>query len=143
MKLIKRFISILMLFFCASGFSSAQAEWTLFQSSNGVEIYTKEIVCSPAGNDVLAEMIIFKVTNKTGNTKNISWQYDLYYNQQCKTCGKDEYQINFDLNGYQTIEGICRSKQGLPNLYIHKKFVNKIINTEELTEFNLSELTIK
>jgi hypothetical protein len=143
MKPIKRITSILMFVFFASGFSSAQAEWSLFQSSNGVEIYTKEVVCSPASNDVLAEMIIFKVINKTGNAKNVSWQYDLYYNQQCKTCGKDEYQINFDLNGYQTIEGICHSKQGLPNLYIHKRFVNKITNTEELTGFNLSELTIK
>jgi hypothetical protein len=143
MKPVKQTISFLMLVFFASVFSFAQAEWTLFQSSNGVEIYTKEVVCSPAGNDVLAEMIIIKVINKTGNAKNISWQYDLYYNHQCKTCGNDEYQINFELNGYQTIEGICRTLQGIPNLYIHKKFISKIINTEELNDFNLSEITIK
>jgi len=125
-------------------FAHAQsAEWKLIQTSNGVEIYAKDVVCNPAGNNIQAEMIILKAVNKTGNSKSISWQYEIAYDGECKTCNNDEYLITFQLDGYKTITGECHSVAGKPNLYIHKKFINVIPNNQEYTSFNLSNLTVQ
>lgn len=139
----KRILTI-MAFMCIGFGVHAQGskDWTLMHSINGVEIYSKEVVCNPVGNDIQAEMIILKAVNKTGNTKTISWQYEISYDGKCLTCNNEEYLITFQLDGYKSITGDCHLEEGKPTLSIHKRYVNNIPNYQEFTGFSLSKLTV-
>jgi hypothetical protein len=116
-----------------------QAEgWNLIQSENGVEIYSKEVVCNPAGNDVQAEVILLKVVNTTSQKARVSWHYQIAYDGVCRTCSNDEYRIELELGPYQTIENTCNYNN---RLIVHKRFLNKT-NIAEFTSFALAHLQV-
>ncbi len=112
--------------------------WTLLQSENGVEIYSKEVVCNPAGNDVQAEVILLKVVNTTSQKVRVSWHYQIAYDGVCKTCSNDEYRIELELGPNQTIENTCNYNN---RLIVHKRFLNKT-NAVQFTSFALAQLQV-
>lgn len=135
----KHFLIIIGFSFFTGLLNAQKAEdWNLLQSENGVEIYSREVVCNPAGNDVQAEVILLKVVNNTSQKARVSWQNQIAYNGVCKTCSSDEYRIELELGPNQTIEN---SGNYMNRLIIHKRFLNKP-NPVEFTSFNIAQLSV-
>lgn len=135
----KQVITIIgLVFFSGILFAQNNDGWKILQSENGIEIYGKDVVCSPAGNDVQAEVILLKVVNTTSQKARVSWHNEIAYNGECKTCNNDEYRIEIELGPNQTLENACNYKN---RLIIHKRFVNKA-NPVEFTSFNIAQLSV-
>ncbi len=112
--------------------------WRLIQSESGIEIYGKDAICNPAGNDVQAEVILLKVVNTSSQKARVSWHYQIAYNGECRTCNNDEYRIELELGPNQIIENTCNYNN---RLIVHKRFINKP-NPLDFTSFNIAQLNV-
>lgn len=112
--------------------------WRLIQSENGIEIYGKDAICNPTGNDVQAEVILLKVVNTSSQKARVSWHYQIAYNGECRTCNNDEYRIELELGPNQIIENTCNYNN---RLIVHKRFINKP-NPLDFTSFNIAQLNV-
>ncbi|MCX7743444.1 MAG: hypothetical protein N2167_02655 [Flavobacteriales bacterium] len=126
------------IFFAGLVNAQKNEDWKLLQSANGIEIYSKDAVCNPAGNDVQAEVILLKVVNTTSQKARVSWHNQVAYNGECKTCNNNEYRIELELGPNQTIENTGNYKN---RLIVHKRFVNKP-NPVEFTSFSIAEFNV-
>ena len=60
----------------------AQKDWTLYKSVDGINIYYKYTECHDIHNGIHKELVVFKFENKTENTYELSWTFDLIYSKQ-------------------------------------------------------------
>ena len=70
-------------------------------------IEVKKSDCVFESNGIKQQWLLFRYSNKTSENKEISFNYDLYYDDVCKTCNSDEYEIQFDLGPNEVLEGKC------------------------------------
>jgi len=129
------------IFSCLTGFSQANdKDWILYQSVEGVEIYTLEVDCR--SESVPAQKaIIVKIVNNNEYSVKVDWDLSVWYNNEKLTNnvkpGENHYSINF--NSKQTIEGNCDEPTGA--FYIFKDFITYVSPTK-LTRFELENIRI-
>lgn len=137
------------LFFSSFTLFAGNDEWTLYKTENGVQVFSKVIPCTtkadPNYADPNQEFLIFKIVNTNKNKMSVSWNYEVWYDGNCRTCGiKDknnsEYAHKITLKGGETIEGNCQSdlKSGL---MLFNGFQKKE-NSKKLSKFEMSNLTV-
>ena len=95
MKIIK--LLILLLFFIPNlyaqsevNYSDIQKEWKLYQEKSGVMIYYKSTIRDDYKNGIHQELILFKMVNATNINLEVTWKNELWYNDECWNCDKDD-----------------------------------------------------
>lgn len=115
--------------------------WVTYVDNQDVKIEYKRTDCDL--NSGLDQQYIFvRIRNKTQNEINLNWEMDLFYNDNCKTCGINEYQWQYKLAPLQSVEGECTI--GAENeLRLFSKFIDaNYTNTSVLTGFQFSNLLL-
>src|SRR5690606_8399278 len=113
MKNISGFVALAGLVMGSAFFSQAHAQtaWNTIASNAKVEIQESVQTCnydySPMDN---GEVVILRVRNKTNASVNVSFRMDVYYNDQCVTCGNDEYVFKATLPANGVITGSCQAE---------------------------------
>ncbi len=134
------FSAILLLLLTVSASAQTDGKWELFNSTDGVEIYSQEVSCYATNiPDQIA--VLFKVVNTTGQRIKIEWDLALWYNgvehQENLADGENHYTIELDANEIKI--GDCEIPFGA--LYIYKDFITYDTNTK-LTKFELQNITV-
>ena len=95
-------------------------------------------------------MLVFRITNTTDQSKECSWMVKIDRNNECYNCaglenGRTESISRFILNPKQTAEGNASNLITHPELNIFGNFVKLVpgMTEEKLTGFELINLTIK
>lgn len=123
--------------------------WTQYKSVDGVQIYSKVIPCTissdPAIKNSNQEIMIFKFVNTTAKEVSVDWVFDVWYGNNCRTCGlkanqKKDYTHNLKLKANQTIEGTCSDKLD-SGLMLLSGVQNKE-NQKKLTKFEMNNLIV-
>lgn len=137
MKTLALLISLL---FCSISTFSQEADWKIYISQNGVNIYTKEIDCF-AKNIPDQIAIIIKVENTTGDRIQLEWDRAIWYNDILATDNTTdgENHMILEVNGNSFVEGSCDTPRG--PLYIYKDFITYQTDTK-LTKFELHNLQV-
>lgn len=117
------------------------SNWIVYTENQEVKIEFKRADCHlNSGYD--KQYFLVRITNKTQNDVSVNWEMDLFYNNDCKTCGISEYQWQIDLDPQGVAVGDCAN--GSENkLRMFSKFIDaNYTNTSVLTGFQFSNLTI-
>lgn len=116
--------------------------WQVYHETPEFRIEYNRVDCDPSvGVDF--EAIHFRFINLTSNDITLNWHIDLYYNDDCKTCGGDsEYSRNLVIPANQTVETDCES--GVNAGYrLFSKYNDPVYDRGDLlTSFQLSNLTM-
>lgn len=88
------------------------------------------------------QYFLIKITNKTQSEISLSWDMELFYNGDCKTCGIDEYDWGYTIAPLASVEGECAV--GADNkLRLFSKFIDANYSSDaELTGFQFSNLQL-
>jgi hypothetical protein len=115
--------------------------WTTYVDNQDFSIEYKRTDCD-VNSGYNQQYFFVRITNKTQNEINLNWEMDLFYNDNCRTCGIGEYQWQYKLDPLQSVEGECTV--GAENeLRLFSKFVDpNYTNTSELTGFQFSNLSL-
>lgn len=113
--------------------------WKLYAEKDGVKIEYRQSDCH-IDNSFHQSWYLIRLTNSNTSSVYVNYDMDLYYNEVCKTCGKNEYKYGQKLAANEVMEGICDFKT-LPNLKIFIKFLD-IKNKQTLTDFRLSNIKV-
>jgi len=117
--------------------------WTVYFEDNSIKIEYRLSDCDPEiGYD--NQSILLRVENKTGQSVELKWHSNLYYDGECKTCDYEYEHISvFNLTANQIVEGDC-------SLYSDRylKFFVRFNDADYqkgsvLTGFELGNLTIE
>lgn len=122
------------------GFSQGNQTWSLYQSTNGIEIYTLEVDCrtdqAPAQKAYLV-----KVVNTNAYNCTVEWDLSVWYNNEKLTDhvkpGENHYTV--DLKANESQQGTCDVPYGA--LYIFKDFITYVSPTK-LTSFELENVRV-
>jgi hypothetical protein len=57
----------------------------------GIKITTAPLHCDVPSEGYQADLIALTITNTTNEVKTVSYSFELYYDNNCATCGHDEY----------------------------------------------------
>ncbi len=114
--------------------------WILYQSIDGIEIYTQEIDCQ-SENVPAQKAIIVKVVNTTQSAVKVEWDLTVWYNNEklVQNVKQGENHYTVDLSSNQTKQGNCDEPNGA--LYIFKDFITYVSPTK-LTRFELENIRI-
>ncbi len=98
--------------------------------------------CNNSANGTYREYIFLKLENLTDKKMEVSFKKELWYNEQCTTCEKnnDEYLMKIVLNPKESISGNCDLRQRA--LSVFSKMLDKSSNSS-LTKFELKNIQIK
>ena len=142
----------LFLFFASFSFAGNDADWQLYKSEKGVQVFYKKIQCElksdPAYMDTNQELVVFKLVN-TGNKKvTVSWIFDIWFGSTCRTCNFTKEQDNpyfysFVLNPGQTIEGNCESTQKSGLMLFSSFYKKDPSKNNPMTKFDLRGFSVK
>ncbi len=136
---VKAIFSLFLLSFFTTGAFAQSDDWQVLTQKDGVEIKYKYSDCDlERGFD--QEWVLLQFNNTTATKKTLIWDLELYFNNDCKTCGSDEYHLVQELKPNESMEGIC-SVNTNTNLRIFSKFLNRE-NRTELTDFKLANLQV-
>jgi len=115
--------------------------WYLYLDNPDVKIELKRADC--AINTGLDQQYIFvRLTNRTQSNITLNWEMDMFYNDDCLTCGVGEYEWNYTLEPSQVVEGEC-TLDADKRLRLFSKFIDpNYTNNSELTGFKFSNLTL-
>jgi hypothetical protein len=141
--LMKKYFALLT-FVVLCGYFSAQAQnsgsWQLYANQGDVSIFYKYDDCKIPSQGFNQSWVYIKIENKSKEKKNITWQYELFYDGLCRTCGKDEYKVSFDLNPGEIKEGTCAlGRSEMLNIFVKHLDIR---NVEVLTDFKLSNIIV-
>lgn len=115
--------------------------WTTYVDNQSFTIEFKRTDCDlDSGLD--KQYFFVRITNKTQTQINLNWEMDMFYNDDCKTCGIDEYKRHYSLDPLESVEGECAI--GADNKFrLFSKFIDAhYTNTSELTGFQFSNLIL-
>ena len=116
-------------------------DWTTYAENSEVKLEVKRSDCY-VNSGLDKQYFLIRLTNMTQSDVTISWNMELFYNNDCKTCGMDEYlwQINLAPNG--TAVGDCQVGS-LNKLRMFSKFIDaNYSSNDELTGFQFKDLTV-
>ena len=116
-------------------------DWITYVDNQEVKIEYKRTDCD-LNSGLDKQYFLLRVSNKTQNEISVNWEMDLFYNDDCKTCGIGEYEWQIDLGAHQSVEGECTN--GSENkLRMFSKFIDaNYSNPAELTGFKFGNLTV-
>ncbi len=118
-------------------------EYHLYKEINGVQILYKIATRIDKHNGINADYIEIMLLNTTSNKVQITWQNELWFDGKCQTCdqyNKSEYKHKIILNGSQSLEGDCQTKEN-SDLLIFIKFNDKP-DVRKLSDFELKYLKV-
>jgi hypothetical protein len=121
------------------GGSSLFAQKSIDQ--NGIKISTAPLHCNVPSEGYEADLIALTITNTTNEIKTISYSFELYYDNNCATCGHDEYLYSQTLQPLQTLQGICLDHNNM-GLTIFDHMPAHLTKTT-LTDFNIKNVTVQ
>ncbi|MDX2359744.1 MAG: hypothetical protein QNK23_02980 [Crocinitomicaceae bacterium] len=120
-------------------------EWTEYALMDGVRIEYKYQRCDDADvkNQVL---ILFRYTNLTDATIELSWKTKIFMNNECINCHRlenDEYAFHLQLLPNEVKAGDGTSKRD-KRMYIFSNYINLApgMSGKKLTDFEIIELNI-
>lgn len=123
-------------------------EWQEYSFSEGVliEYRMKKLNSQDYGREV--NMIVFRFTNTTDETKNCSWTVRIERNNECSNCDNlddPEGAFQLQLDPKATVEGNASNLLTRSELNIFGNFVKRVpgMSEQRLTAFELINLTIK
>ncbi|PHR23107.1 MAG: hypothetical protein COA38_17455 [Fluviicola sp.] len=113
--------------------------WITYVDNQEFTIEYKRTDCH-LNSGIDQQYFFLRFTNKTQNEITLNWEMDLFYNNDCKTCGIGEYQWHYKLAPLESVEGECTF--GAPNeLRLFSKFIDaNYTNNSKLTGFKFSNL---
>jgi len=121
------------------GGSSLFAQKSIDQ--NGIKISTAPLHCDVPSEGYEADLIALTITNTTNEIKTISYSFELYYDNNCATCGHDEYLYSQTLQPLQTLQGICLDRNNM-GLTIFDHMPAHLTKTT-LTDFNIKNVNVQ
>ncbi|MBD3638288.1 MAG: hypothetical protein HUJ25_13125 [Crocinitomicaceae bacterium] len=117
--------------------------WTTYISNNYVKIDYRFVECDPPyGYD--AQYILIRITNLSHKPFKLSWHHELYYGNDCTTCGyTDEYGFEVTAEGNVVLEGSCGYEDDF-QLKIFSRFTDKAYKggAKPLSAFQFNNLTL-
>ena len=123
--------------------SENKQEWTIYKEVNGLQIYSKDLNCNDDQNGIHNQFVCFQFINTTSETMSISWQFELWYNNNCITCGKpanNETSYKINLAPDEMVEGDC-SNSSSSGLKIFSSFINTARGSK-LSKFEYKNLEV-
>ncbi|MDG1330908.1 MAG: hypothetical protein P8P74_01150 [Crocinitomicaceae bacterium] len=116
--------------------------WEMYAENQEVKVELKRSDCY-LNSGLDKQYFLIRITNKTQNNVSVSWEMDLFYNNDCKTCGIGEYEWQIDLGPSGSAEGLCAN--GSDNeMRMFSKFIDaNYSSNDELTGFQFSNLTVQ
>ena len=118
------------------------AEWQPYLENDKVLVEVKKSDCIFKSDGIAQRWILFRFTNKTSAAVQLNYEYDLYYNEICKTCGSDEYYTTISMAPKEVIEGECNIHNNRYYKYAMVEFLDMKRN-KKLTGFHLNNLSVK
>jgi len=113
--------------------------WKLYKSSEGVEVYTRDIECEFYSNQYKYTAI--RVINTTNLSKSITWENRAYFDNKCVGCGSGEAQVNIVLAPNQMIEGGCNSDA--PSTFQILTYASNMPDLKAYSHIELFGLSVK
>lgn len=115
--------------------------WEVYFESPEVRIeYSLHDCDATSGYDFQA--VFIRYTNLTGDTLNLTWHWDLYYDITCRTCNYDEYNRSLTLAPSEVLEGSCANNSNL-KLELFSKFIDEAYTKgAQLTSFQFTNLNV-
>ena len=130
----------LVLFFLPfiSLFAQSEATWTLYQTVNGVEIYTQEVDCY-AENIPSQKAYLIKIVNTNSYECSIEWDLAVWYNDvlQSENVKDGENHYTTVVKANSDLVGNCETPYGA--LYVYKDFI-LYDAPSKLTRFELENI---
>ena len=107
----------------------------------GVKITTASLHCDVPSEGYQADLIALTIVNTTNELKTVSYSFELYYDENCATCGHDEYLYTQTLQPNQTLQGVCLDRNNM-GLTIFDHMPAHLTKTK-LTDFSIRSVTVQ
>ena len=127
------------LFCLLFGSSALFAQKSIEQA--GIKITTAPLHCDVPSEGYEADLIALNITNTTNEVKNVSYSFELYYDENCATCGHEEYIYTQTLQPNQTLQGVCLDRNNF-GLTIFDHMPAHLTKTK-LTDYNILHVTVQ
>ena len=136
----KLFLGLITAIVLSSAAFGQDADWKLYSSVDGVEIYTMETDCY-APNIPDQKAIIIKVVNTTKTDLKVEWDQAIWYNDKLVTdnVSDGEHHMTVEVEKGSSEQGDCEVPYGA--LYLYKDFITYQANTK-LTNFELQNIKV-
>ena len=119
--------------------SITSQDWNLYKTQDGVQVFYKIEECHDVSNGIHKEIIDIKIVNTNSYAIRIQWKNELWYDNECWTCGNDkENFIKNELMANETLGSSCDLNR---ELTIFSKYLN-YDNKPVLTKFELSNIKV-
>ena len=117
-------------------------DWTTYAENSEVKVEVKRTDCY-VNSGLNSQYFLIRLTNKTNSDVSVSWNMEMFYNNDCKTCGVGEYLWQIDLGPNGTASGDCQIGSE-HKLRMFSKFIDaNYSSNDELTGFQFKNLTIQ
>ena len=117
-------------------------DWTTYAESPEVKVEVKRTDCY-VNSGLNSQYFLIRLTNKTTDHVSVSWNMELFYNNDCKTCGVGEYLWQIDLAPNASVSGDCQIGSE-HKLRLFSKFIDaNYSGTDELTGFHFRNLILQ
>jgi hypothetical protein len=123
--------------------SQVTAEWILIKDMNGLQVFAKKTECNDFSNGLYREFVLLKFVNTTAMNLRAEWQMELWYNDECLTCGQlksEEYHYTLDVAAGEAREGSC-SLDSPREVSLFLRYLN-YPHIAKLTKFNFANLAV-
>tara|TARA_Y100000385_G_C13101528_1_gene644841 strand:- start:3193 stop:3678 length:486 start_codon:yes stop_codon:yes gene_type:complete len=124
-------------------------EWQVYNTYDGVKVEYRLARCGDGVELREQNLLLFKFTNTTNESKSISWTMKMFRDGECYNCHRierDEYKHTINLAANESIEGDCSVEtirnQALSTHDNYIKHVPGMANTR-LTNFELIDVTVR
>ncbi|GAB4279450.1 MAG: hypothetical protein Kow0068_03450 [Marinilabiliales bacterium] len=114
-------------------------QWTLYNETNGVQIFTKPHECHDYINDIHKQYMLLKIVNTNNENVTVSFDKNLYYNNVYTPGENGENNVILEISPMSSIEGDCDSMQELKIFDSYMEFEPK----SKLTKFELTNINVK
>lgn len=116
-------------------------QWQSYFENNQVKIQVKKENCSFPQEGIHQQFLLFKYQNKLSQAIVVDLHNDFYYNDQCSTCGVDEYNYSFSIDPNSSLEATCDLlAPGYKTIFVKQTNMN---TSSELTSVELTDIKVE
>lgn len=119
--------------------------WKLLEETNLLKVNYNITECNVPKDGLYANYVFLQFENKTNKTIEVSWEPELYYDNQCATCAATGFEKKYTikLSPGQSLTSNCDFTDDLARkLQVFIKW-NMVKNKRTLTSFAVKNLEIK
>jgi hypothetical protein len=109
--------------------------------SNGIKITTKQINCNIPSQGYESDLIQLTIENETNTVKTVTYSFELFYDDVCATCDKEEYTYSQTLQPKEVLVGECLDRTHFGLTIFHHMPAHLTKTT--LTDFNIKNVVVK